>query len=261
MHLSEWLKASALGIALAAAASPALAQSHYTAVRAQIDLDEVPNVKVIDVQEDIDFAQVGAADDIYAKARASFGNNGAYAVAHHQAANLGAYAESIWVDSFTITGGVGTGTLDINVWVSGQMDGAGQPGGPGSNSFYQLFVSNAPITCDFDAMGCTGTHLIPLVEGINGSRLLNAQLSFTYGETFYLASYLGAEVLGDGFSNFYGSAHFGATAPDGAAITGSSGLTYALAANVPEPAGVALVFAGLAVLGFARRKGAQPAMH
>jgi len=252
MHLSEWLKASALTIVLAAAASPALAQSHYTAVRAQIDLDEPPIVQVVELSGGTPFAEFGPVPDIRAQARASFGNNGAYAIANHQSANLGAYAESIWVDAFTITGGVGTGTLDINVLVNGAMDGAGQPGGPGSNAFYQLFVSNAPISCNFDDMACTGTHLIPLTESLNGSHLFSTQLSFNYGETFYLASYLGAEVLGNGFSNFYGSAHFGATGPGGASITGSSGVTYALASNVPEPPAPALVLARGAAQGLAR---------
>ena len=261
MHLPQWFKASAPLVALTAIASPALAQSSYTANRAQIDVDEVPDVKVVDVKTDPDFAQVGSMSDIYAKARASFGNNGAYAVADHQPANLGAYAESIWVDAFTVTGGSGPGTLDIGVWVNGTMDGAGQPGGPGSNAFYQLYVSNAPISCDFDALACTGTHLIPLTEGLNGSRLFTAQLAFNPGETFYLASYLGAEVLGNGFSDFYGSAHFGITAPDGSAITGGSGVAYALASSVPEPAAFALAFSGLAALvGLARRKGTRPLM-
>ncbi len=168
MHLHHPIRVTTLAFALAAA-MPALAQAHYTAVRAQIDLDEDPKVTLIEAKEDSAFADVGTMNDIYAKARASFGNNGAYALANNKPTNLGAYAESIWVDAFTITGGEGPGTLDISVWVNGTMDGAGQPGGPGSNSIYQLFVSNAPITCDFDEMSCTGTHLIALTEGINGA--------------------------------------------------------------------------------------------
>ena len=189
----------ATALALTLASSPAVAQSHFTAVRAQIDLNEVPNVVVISSQLDPSFAEVGSVPDIYAKARASYGNNGAFATATGKPTTLGAYAESIWADHFTVFGSTGTGTLDIRVVVNGSMDGGGVPGGPGSNSLYQLFVSSSPISCDFDAMSCTGTRLM-FAEGIAGSRSFDAQISFTYGETFYVASYLGAEVLGDGFS-------------------------------------------------------------
>lgn len=251
MHSPQWLKATVFSIALVVNASSALAQSHFTTARAQIDLNEDPNVTVIASKENSSFAEVGTLAEAYAKARSSFGNNGAYAVANKQPANLGAYAESIWVDAFNITGGVGTGTLDISVLINGTMDGAGQPGGSGSNSFYQLYVSNTPILCNFDELTCTGTHLISLIEGINGPRLLTTQLAFNYGQTFYLASYLGAEVIGDGFSDFYSSAHFGATSADYLAVTGSSGVTYALASSVPEPSSKAAFFAGLLGLWFA----------
>jgi hypothetical protein len=249
------LAAGIAAITWAALSPHASAQSAFTAVRAQIDRNEDPWVQVIETQTDPFFAEVGTAPDIYAKARASFGNNGAFATASHQPANIGAYAESIWVDGFNIDGGVGTGILDIGVLVSGTMDGAGQPGGPGSNSYYQLYVSDSPISCDFDELSCTGTSVIPLTEAISGSRLFTVQLSFTYGQTFYIASYLGAEVLGNGFSDFYGSAHFGATAPGNTSIVGSSGVSYALASSVPEPSAALLLFAGLAVLGLIRRQG------
>ena len=163
------------------------------------------------------------------------------------------------MDGFNIAGNVGTGNLNISVLVNGTLDGAGRPGGPGSNAFYQLYVSDSPISCDFDNLSCTGNSLIPLTEAISGSRLFTARLPFTYGQTFYLASYLGAEVLGNGFSNFYGSAHFGATAPGNASVAGGSGVTYALASSVPEPTTAVLLFAGLAALGVLRRRGSWSA--
>ncbi|KQV59203.1 hypothetical protein ASC95_28235 [Pelomonas sp. Root1217] len=233
--------------------SPTVAQSHFTAVRAQIDLDEVPVVKVIETWKDPFFAEVGGLPGIYAKARASYGNNGAFAAADHQPVNLGAYAESIWSDSFNITGAVGAGSLAISVAVNGTVDGNGQPGGPGSNAFYQLFVSDSPISCDFDLALCTGTRLI-VADGISGSHQFDAELPFTYGTTFYVASYLGAEVLGNGVADFYHSAHFGATAAGNVSVTGSSGFTYALAASVPEPTDGALLLAGLTSLALLRRR-------
>ena len=246
-------------ITLAVASSHAIAQSYFTTVRAQIDLNERPFVQVIETKTDPIFAEVGTVPDIYAKARASFGNNRAFATASNRPGNLGAYAESIWMDGFNIAGNVGTGNLNISVLVNGTLDGAGRPGGPGSNSFYQLYVSDSPISCDFDELSCTGKSLIPLTEAISGSRHFIAQLPFTYGQTFYVASYLGAEVLGNGFSDFYGSAHFGATAPGNASVVGSSGITYALASSVPEPTAAVLIFAGLAALGSIRRKGSWSA--
>lgn len=252
--MSRGLASSIVTFVLASASSNAIAQQSFTAVRAQIDLNEDPFVQVIETKTDHSFAEVGAEQDIYAKARASFGNNGAYAIAIGQPAKLGAYAESIWVDSFNITGNVGVDTLDINVLVNGTLDGGGQPGGPGSNSFYQLYFSNSPISCDFDELSCTGAQLIPLTEAISGSKIFTSTLQFTYGERFYLASYLGAEVLGNGYSDFYGSAHFGATAPGNASIVGESGFTYALASSVPEPGTMLLLLVGTTLLGLLRNR-------
>ena len=222
----------------------AISQVSFTAVRAQID----NGVTVFESQTSQSFAEVGDTSIIFAKARAIYGNNGAYATATHLPEAIGAYAESIWVDAFNIQGGSGVGSLSINVLVSGSLDGAGQPRGPGSNSYYQLYASQMPIFCDFDQVACTGTAVIPLTEAISGSRLFSTQLPFTYGQTFYIASYLGAEVLGNGFSDFYHSARFGATAPGNALIVGNSGITYTSAASVPEPTTFSLFFVGAAVL-------------
>lgn len=258
-RLSSVLLNMGAAVTLATASAQALAvfiEPYYTVVRAQIDLEiDSTNVQVIETQTNSTFAEVGTAPDSYAKARASFGENGGYAIASDQPANLGAYAESIWVDEFVIGGGTGTGVLTISVLVNGTMDGAGQPGGPGSNSYYQLYVSATPIYCNFDEVVCTGALVIPLTEGISGTSLFTAHVPFTYGQEFYLASYLGAEVLGDGFSDFFSSAHFGATAPDGSAIVGGSGVTYALASAVPEPHVLALLLFGLPILSLALRRG------
>lgn len=247
----------ALAVTLLMATGHAAAQvpiTHFTAVRAQIDRDEPPILEVIETEADAAFADVGTPAAIYAKARASFGNNGAFATATNQPLNLGVYAESIWMDGFHIAGDGGQGVLDISVRLTGTLDGGGQPGGPGSNSFYQLFVSSSPITCDLDQASCTGTALITPIEGFSGTRVVTARLPFTYGQTFYLASYLGAEVLGHGQADFFGSAHFGATAPGGGPLVGSSGATYALASAVPEPAPLGALLAGLALIGLAGRR-------
>ena len=261
MKTSQYIKfpqiaSKFVAMTLITMSSHVIAQPHFTIVRAQIDTCSLggSGTCVVATKTDPSFAEVGSQQNIYAKARASFGNNKGFATASNQPAYLGAYAESIWMDGFNIAGNVGTGNLNISVLVSGTLDGSGKPGGPGSNSFYGLFVSDSPISCDFDAVFCTGTTLIPFTEPLSGSRLFTIQLPFTYGKTFYVASYLGAEVLGNGFADFYGSAHFGATAPGNVSIVGSSGTEYALVSSIPEPATVFLLFAGLTVLGFIRSK-------
>ncbi|HIV71784.1 MAG TPA: hypothetical protein H9903_12695 [Candidatus Aquabacterium excrementipullorum] len=180
------------------------------------------------------FAQVGSSPSLYAKGRAGFGETGAYAIASGQRPNVGAYAETSWSDAFTILGGEGEGVLTVNVRVDGHFVGTGQPGGPGPNALYALFRSDSPVTVsgmlgyldEGDAPPDGSSAVIGLHEAFSGTQVYTADIHFTYGKTFYLASYLGAEVLGDGVADFYGSAHFGATAPGGASIQGLSGTTY-----------------------------------
>lgn len=214
-----------------------------------------------------DFAQVGSAPALYAKGRATFGETGAYAIATGQKPNVGAYAETSWSDAFTILGGEGEGTLTVSVRVEGSFVGTAQRGGPGPNSLYALFRSDTPITLGSeDGGGLLGflnhgdtapdgsTTVIGLHETFTGTRVYTADIAFTYGKTFYLASYLGAEVLGDGVADFYGSSHFGATAPGGASIQGLSGTTYLLSSAVPEPAALMLLAGGIGATWLSRRR-------
>lgn len=214
-----------------------------------------------------DFAQVGSSPALFAKGRASFGETGAFAIATEQQPHVGAYAETSWSDAFTIFGGAGTGILRVSTQVQGTFTGAGAPGGPGPNSIYALFASDSPITLGQNSGGGLlgfledgtttppdgSTTVIGVFESIVGSHIFTAEIPFTYGTAFYIASYLGAEVLGQGTADFFGSARFGATAPGGASVTGASGTTYALAAAVPEPASYAAMIAGLLTLAFAMR--------
>ena len=214
-----------------------------------------------------DFAQVGSSPGLFAKGRASFGETGSFAIATGQPADFGAYAETSWSDAFTIFGGTGAGILSVSAQVQGTLIGAGLPGGPGPNSIYALFASDSPITLGQEGGGGLlgflddGTTTPPdgsrtvigLFESITGSHVFTAEIPFTYGTTFYIASYLGAEVLGNGTADFFGSARFGATAPGGAIVMGASGTSYALAVAVPEPASYALMIVGLFALAITMR--------
>lgn len=212
----------------------------FTAVRAQIERADC-NIEADPsclVQSTLSTALGEAGSDLraYSTGRAAFGVNGAYAsvsLAHDREA----YAESIWSDAFVVHGGSGQSTAHIAVRVEGSLDGLGQPGGTGPNAFYALYVSDKPITCDLDALACTGSLAIPLTEPLSGVRYLQADIEFTYDTPFYLASYLGAEVVGGstGVADFFHSAHFGVSAPDGAALTAASGTLYQTASAVPEP--------------------------
>lgn len=266
-----------LGAAALLAAFSTTARAEFTPFTAvEVTTDEVllrvgdDDVQVLTYERAVgtDFAQVGASPALYAKGRASFGETGAYAIATGQQPNVGAYAETSWSDAFTILGGEGQGTLTVSVRVEGSFVGTAQRGGPGPNSLYALFRSDTPITLGSEQGGGLlgylnegdmppdgSTAVIGLHETFSGTRTYTAEIDFTYGQTFYLASYLGAEVLGDGVASFYNSSHFGATAPGGASIQGLSGTTYLLSSAVPEPALPLLVVAGLSMAALSRRHG------
>lgn len=236
---TRWLAVGVVGIGLAL---PSLAG---TAVRAQLERDVDPNNAIVyDAVFGTDFAEFGDPASAYARARASFGNHGSYATVPNADYWRSAYGESYWIDSFTLDSGVGTGVLDIRLELVGTLVDHIAPAHAGANAFYRLYASNEPIRCDFDRAQCTG-QLLYEADGLQGRHVVSLALPFSYGESFYIASYLGAEALGFGTADFYGSAHFGATAPGGAALLGASGTTYLQAAAVPEPGGAWLMLAGL----------------
>jgi hypothetical protein len=248
-------KLSALILAIAACsahASPVVGGTpSFTAVRTQLELAGCPAESdpacVVGTGPGASFTEIGSPSGAYAEARAGLGVNGAYASVDSSRLDLEAYAESIWADAFVIRGGTGSATVHVSVRVDGWLDGAGQPGGPGSNAFYALFIGDAPMFCEFDALSCGGRLAIPLTEPLSGTQVLGADIPFTYDQPFYVASYLGAEVVGGaaGVADFFHSAHFGISAPTGATLTAESGTLYPAVVSVPEPAAVWLLLLGL----------------
>ena len=248
-----WLSCVLAGIAVA----PTFAYASFTPFTlVEVTLDEDGTLNQFARKIGSNFAEVSYSG-LFAKGRASFGETGSYAVATAQPPAYGAYAETSWSDAFTIFGGTGTGILNVSVQVEGSLTGAG------ANSIYALFASDTPITLGDNNLGTgllgfteDGTYTPPdasrtvigVYESISGSNIYTADIPFTYGTPFYVASYLGAEVLGDGTADFYGSSRFGATAPNGFTVTGASGTAYALAAAVPEPSAYAMMAVGLLAL-------------
>jgi len=186
-------------------------------------------------------------------------------------------AVSGWYDQFTVTGGSGVGTLDVST----QIDGMFGPGG-GSGASYFLFVAtadqianfsalpletivnlvdnlfNPPMILQFEQNICTGscdeTNAIPdngKIHLINET--LTGQLDFTYGEPFYLIGAMAAYANEFSSADFYNTAVFGITAPTGASIATTSGVSYP-AASVPEPATFSLLGLGLIGLGLSHRR-------
>ena len=228
----------------------------FTAVRAQIENAGCDGC-VVETVLDSSFAKAGLQPGAYAKARADFGDNGGYASVSPDGTEHAAFAESIWSDAFVVQGGSGQSAVDIRVRISGSLEGAVQAEGPGSNGFYTLFISAAPMSCNFDDVLCTGTIAIPLTVEISGTRYLQASVPFTYDKPFYLASYLGAEVWGGatGVADFFHSARFGISAPDGASLVTDSGTLYPAASSVPEPQSILMFLVGAL---FCIARGAQP---
>lgn len=248
------LWASTVGVSHAA--SPA-----FTLVRAQTEIagPEEPGTVVVQNYGGV-LASAGESG-WYAKARAGFGNSGAYAVTDGVDPNRWAFGETWWADSFTVAGGAGPGELMIAVSLSGMLSGEGRAN-------YALYVSEQPFSyevlkawldCRPQREDCipyppaNSEALIPMMLPSSGQTVLTAKLAFTYDTPVYIASYFGVETWGVGSADFYGSAHFGVTAPAGAALSTASGTLYPLASAVPEPQAVLLMGLGLvAVLGLGR---------
>jgi hypothetical protein len=195
------------------------------------------------------------------KARASLGDNGVA-----MPSGGGGYAVSAWSDGFVVTGGSGTASLNLSVQLHGTLIDP-------QDAHYALLKSDDPnafspasiISEGVATTGPAGTTQVLYVEVDDSfdhsdhgatslpsgfvNQVFNMNVSFTYGQTFYLASVLDIGGHGD----FYNSADFGITAPVGAGITSLSGTLYPAAA-VPEADTYAMMLAGLSLVGFAARR-------
>jgi hypothetical protein len=200
------------------------------------------------------------------QARASFGSNGV-ALPSGLSPNGWGYAFSAWSDGFVINGGSGTGILNFSVQLHGTLFA--------EDAIYTLIMSDnpdafSPASIAADAFNgfenIPGTAPVLQVEvdatpdftpgpGVYSFPLgsidetFSVSVSFTYGQTFYLASVLDITAQGD----FYNSANFGISAPVGASIASLSGTPYPTVA-VPEPETYAMLLAGLGLVGFAARR-------
>jgi hypothetical protein len=197
----------------------------------------------------------------HGKARAELGSNGFMATS-------GSAGLSAWADGFTLTGGSGAGELDLSIVIHGSITGTE------ADMAYGLYVSSTPFDIDtetglsdsqLDTVLAQSTRILFYdIDNANASpnTTLAGRVTFTYGRTFYLFSYLLGDVCtpleGPSASNctggsedFYHSAVFGITAPSSASINTLSGHAYAAA--VPEPASWALLCTGLFTFAVIRR--------
>ena len=209
------------------------------------------------------FAERGTAPAAYGKARAQFGSNGF-------AFQSGAGGGSMWSDGFLVTGGSGSGLINVSVNIHGSVVGTE------ADMSYTLFASENPFdvqtildSFDLDDQNPQVAGAVPILHtevnnGLGSSNItLVGAIPFTYGQQFYLASVFGGDVCATtnqnqqpcsgGSEDFFNSANFGITGPAGATLVAQSGTTYATA--VPEPATWLLLFTGsISALAVSRRR-------
>jgi hypothetical protein len=203
-------------------------------------------------------------------------NNTAVISEEDRATGIGgpfAMAVSIWADSFTITGGTGTGTVSLSAGVTGQFGN-----GYGAEGLYALAaVSQAEAGQILaDPIGAALGDSLPspilqvhqsttapqyiadgerVAPGSAFGRTVIGTYEFTYDQPFVLVSMLAGFAHDFGSLSAMQSAVFGLTVTGNAAavIETGSGAVYPLAA-VPEPETYALFLAGLGLLGVAARR-------
>lgn len=252
----------ALGLGMLSTGAQAVAPFSYAAYGYFHTLPNDTDVVILsgDDQSVTGTASVLGADG--QKARASYGDNGV------ALPNGGGYAVSAWSDGFVVNGGSGGGTLNLSVHLHGTLFDP-------QDVNYALLLSGDPnafssaaIVADAGAgyINLPGTTHVLLVEVDatpdypSGSgaialpvgpvdQLFSVSIPFVYGQALYLASVLDI----GGYGDFYNSASFGITAPDGASINSLSGALYPTAA-VPEAETYAMMLAGLGLVGFAARR-------
>ncbi len=182
-------------------------------------------------------------------------------------------AVSIWADTFTITGGTGTGTVSLSAGVSGQFGN-----GYGAEGLYALAAASEAEAGEIldDPVGAVLGDALPspilvvhqsttapqytadgerVAPGSAFGRTVIGTYEFTYDQPFVLVSMLAGFASDFGSLSAMQSAVFGLTVTGNAAavIETGSGAVYPLAA-VPEPETYALFLTGLGLLGVAVRR-------
>ena len=181
---------------------------------------------------------------------------------------------SVWIDQFTILGSGGSGIASVSASVTGEFGPKPGPSYGGQGGYYLFVATSNQIAslfskpfeflvstdvCELSALCLEQNVLKPgtndpgesVREGSPFGRMLKGNVSFNYGEPFYMVSLLAGAANDYGVLNAFNSAKFGISAPTDAVMTTLSGNTYAAA--VPEPTASAMSTAGLVLMGAAMR--------
>lgn len=187
---------------------------------------------------------------------------------------------SVWTDTFTISGGTGSGTASISSVISGQFGPKNGTSYGGSGSYYLFLASSSEVASllakpfefmvshDLSTNPSTPNNLLSIDQNVlkpgysdpgqdvaPGGQFggtLTGELHFNYGESFTLVSVLGGYANDFGVLNAFNSAHFGITPPIGSALTTASKTDYIAA--VPEPSSIVMLICGLSLISLLRRK-------
>lgn len=183
---------------------------------------------------------------------------------------------SVWADQFTILGPGGPGVASVSASITGEFGPKPDPSYGGGGAYYLFVATSDQIsslfskpfeflvhTYDLDKFSALYLEQNVLKPGYTdpGDSLppgslfggtLTGNISFNYGEPFYIVSVLAGYANDFGVLNAFNSANFGVSAPAGAVISTLSGNIYP-AAVVPVPSASIMFATGLVVLSSAIR--------